>query len=80
MRRRKVTKEEQKLLDRAGQWVIRDGKFYDPELKVWVLKCEECKITYGAKRRHSRTCSKAHQKARQRQLHKQPLFRPSQTA
>lgn len=85
VRKRKLTKAEQKLLSRAGEWVIRDGKFYDPLLRVWILKCEECKVTYGARRRHSKTCSKAHQKARQRRLAAglartahAPLFNPPQ--
>lgn len=85
MRKKKLTNKERELLSRAGEWVLRDGKFYDPELRVWILKCEECKVTYGAKRRHSKTCCFAHQKRRQRRLASglaatasQPLFNPPQ--
>jgi len=42
----------------AGQWIIKNGKFYDPVRGAYVVKCENCrKAFYG--RLDARTCGDA---------------------
>ncbi len=55
----------------AGDWVIRDGKFYDPKKQAWVIKCHGCRKSFYAKRRDAKTHSPACRKRVQRRTLKQ---------
>jgi len=55
----------------AGDWVIIDGKFYDPKRRRWVLKCHGCKKSFYATRKDARTHSPTCRKRVQRRTLKQ---------
>src|SRR5690242_11294066 len=55
----------------AGDWVIIDGKFYDPKRHAWVLKCHGCHKSFYAHRRDAKTHSPACRKRVQRRTLKQ---------
>lgn len=40
----------------AGEWIIKNGKFYDPVTDSWILKCVNCKKPFYAGRLDARTC------------------------
>ena len=46
----------------AGDWIIKNGKFFDTKRKAYVLRCHGCKFLFYAKRidakTHSPTCRK----------------------
>lgn len=27
----------------AGHWIIKNGKFFDPEIGAYIIKCRNCK-------------------------------------
>lgn len=41
----------------AGDWVIKDGLFYDTKRGAWIKRCHGCKVTFYAKRKDAKTCS-----------------------
>lgn len=55
----------------AGDWVIIDGRFFDPNRKAWVTRCRGCKQSFYAKRRDAKTHSPACRKRVQRRTLKQ---------
>lgn len=55
----------------AGDWIIVDGKFYDPKRGAWIIKCHGCKKSFYAKRRDAKTHSPACRKRVQRRTLKQ---------
>lgn len=55
----------------AGDWIIIDGKFYDPKRKAWIIKCHGCAKSFYAKRRDAKTHSPACRKRVQRRTLKQ---------
>lgn len=76
----RMTPLEKELLGRAGGWILKNGRHYDPELSRYVCRCSACKHYYTAKRCDSKTCSEACKKARQRLLAKRNFSRSSQLA
>jgi len=63
----RMTPMEKWLMGRGGIWEFKNGRHYDPELKMYVLRCWHCKHYHLAKQPHKLTCGEACKKARQRQ-------------
>jgi len=57
---------ERQIMDRAGQWEFRNGKWWDVGLGAYVLKCACCKHHFLSKRADKKCCSEKCKKARQR--------------
>lgn len=79
-RPRKLTKAEQNILDGAGRWQLKNGKFYDPLVNKYVIKCRSCKHMFHADRPHAKTCSELCRKRKNRAVNsgkKLPVFVPA---
>lgn len=48
--------EHEKVVGGAGAWVIKQGKFYDPARKQYILKCHICKKAFYCSRIDGETC------------------------
>jgi len=68
---KKVQKEAELVKGGAGDWLIVDGKFYDPKRHAWILKCHGCGKSFYAKRKDAKTHSPACRKRVQRRTLKQ---------
>lgn len=66
VRARKAQDQAEIVVGGAGEWIIKDGKFYDPIRKRWVKRCRNCKQTFYAVRRDAKTCGVACRVAIQR--------------
>jgi len=76
-RPRKLTKAEQNILDGAGRWEIKNGKFYDPKVGKYVIKCRACKHMFHASKSNALTCSELCRKRKNRAIGsmvRQPVF------
>lgn len=58
--------QRQMVVGGAGQWVIKDGKFYDPVTECYVVKCCVCKKAFYAGRLPALTCGDACRQAKSR--------------
>jgi len=59
-----MTVLERQIVGRAGQWELRNGKWWDEGLHAYVLKCATCKHFFLGKRHDKKTCSDACRKQR----------------
>jgi len=57
---------ERQIMDRAGQWELRNGKWFDVGIGMYVIKCACCKHIFLSKRADKKSCSDKCKKARQR--------------
>jgi hypothetical protein len=57
---------ERQIMGRAGQWELKNGKWWDNGLDAYVLKCACCKHHFLSNRSDKKTCSEKCKKARQR--------------
>ncbi len=61
-----MTVLERQIMGRAGQWKIRNGKYWDEGLSAYVMRCKCCKHLFLAKRSDKKTCSEKCKKEQQR--------------
>lgn len=59
---------ERQIMDRAGLWELRNGKWWDAGLLMYVLRCGCCRHVFLSKRADKVTCSEKCKKKRQRTL------------
>lgn len=52
-------RQAEEVTDGAGQWIIKNGKFYDPVRRMYIIKCKTCKILHYHARPDAITCSDA---------------------
>lgn len=69
-RERKAKDQSEMVIGGAGQWEIRDGKFYDPVREKWVILCHVCNRAFYATKRTATACGGACRKARSRSTQK----------
>jgi hypothetical protein len=50
-------RQAEPVIGGAGEWIIKNGKFYDPSRKMYILKCTMCKLSHYHKRIDATTCS-----------------------
>jgi len=62
----RMTPLERDLLGRAGQWILKNGRHFDPELSRYICRCVNCKHYFTSKRPDAKTCGDRCKKARQR--------------
>lgn len=55
---------ERQICDRAGEWEIRNGKWWWPALHTYVIKCANCKHLFLADRCDKKTCDDTCRKQR----------------
>lgn len=48
--------QRQLVVGGAGQWILKDGKFFDPVTRCYILKCVNCRKPFYAGRLDARTC------------------------
>jgi len=70
----KMSVLERQIMDRAGLWELRKGKWWDEGLTAFVIKCACCKHLFLSKRSDKKTCSEKCRKARQRSTVKHNLI------
>lgn len=44
---------------RAGDWIIKNGKFYDPKKRRYIIRCRACEKLFYAVRPDARACRNA---------------------
>lgn len=54
-----MNRQAERVIGGAGEWIIRNGKFYDPVRGMWILKCQVCKHAFYFKRIDAKTCGDA---------------------
>lgn len=65
-RERKSQDQAEIVSGGAGDWVIKDGLFFDPKRKRWVKRCRNCHQSFYAVRRDAKTCGATCRKVIQR--------------
>jgi len=50
-------RQAEPVLGGAGEWIIKNGKFYDPLRKMYIIKCKVCRLAHYHKRIDAVTCS-----------------------
>jgi len=65
-RARKAQDQAEMVNGGAGEWVIKDGIFYDQSRKRWVKLCRNCHQSFYAVRRDAKSCGVACRVAIQR--------------
>jgi len=59
-----MTVLERQISDRAGQWALRNGKWWDDGLHAYVIKCAECHHLFLSQRCDKKTCGDVCRKQR----------------
>jgi len=71
---------ERQIQSRAGQWELRNGKWFDIGLDAYVLRCAHCQHLFLAQRADKKTCQEKCRKSRSRKLAKANLRKGSADA
>jgi hypothetical protein len=66
----RMTVLERQIMDRAGQWILRNGHMWDEGLHAYVSHCANCRHLYLHQRADKKTCSEKCKKARLRKTSK----------
>lgn len=69
----RMTVLEKQIQDRAGQWILRNGKMWDEGLHSYVLRCENCKHLFLSGRCDKKTCEEKCKKKRLKKTRKTNL-------
>jgi len=67
-REKKQAKSIRNIGGGAGRWVIKNGLFFDQQNKVYVKRCRQCGVLFGAKMPNALTCSDACRQRRKRKV------------
>lgn len=59
-----MTVLERQICDRAGEWEIKNGRWWWPALHTYVVKCAACKHLFLADRCDKKTCGDTCRKRR----------------
>lgn len=54
-----LSRQAEQVLGGAGEWIIKNGKFFDPVRGMYIIKCGVCKKAHYHKRIDAKVCGDA---------------------